>query len=186
MKIYQNLNNQNLISQIKANAIGVMPTDTIYGLVGSALDTNVVEKIYQVRKRNPKKPMIILIGKISDLKLFDVNIKGETAKILSKFWPGPVSIILPCRNQQYNYLHRGTKSLAFRLPAKTDLIKLLRKTGPLVAPSANIEGESPAENIEQVKKYFGTNIDFYVDGGDIKGQPSELITVENNKIQILR
>ena len=186
MKIYQNLNDQKLIAQIKTGKIGVIPTDTIYGLVGSAFDRSAVERIYRVRKRNLKKPMIILIGKISDLKLFGINVKAETAKILKKFWPGPVSIILPCQNRKFDYLHRGTKSLAFRLPAKTDLVKLLQKTGPLVAPSANIEGEMSAENIPEAQKYFGDNIDFYVDQGELIGKPSELIKIENNKIVILR
>jgi L-threonylcarbamoyladenylate synthase len=130
--------------------------------------------------------MIILIGKISDLKLFGINIKGKTAKILKKFWPGPVSIILPCRNQKFQYLHRGTESLAFRLPKKADLLKLLQKTGPLVAPSANIEGEKPAQNLDEAQKYFGTYIDFYVDGGELEGKPSELIKISNNKVEILR
>jgi len=175
-----------IIEKLKNGGIGILPTDTIYGLVGLAASAEAVERIYELRKRDPKKPMIVLIGELSDLKKFDIKVDKKVIVKLKKYWPGKISIILPCKNDKFFYLHRGTKSLAFRLPADGILQNLLKKTGPLVAPSANIEGEKPAENITGAKKYFGDRIDFYIDGGRIESKPSTLIKIEEGEIRILR
>lgn len=174
------------IEIIKDGGIGVIPTDTIYGLVGSALNIKTVERIYEVRRRRPDKPSIILISKIEDLKLFDIELDEATREVLEKYWPGPVSIILLCPNKKFAYLHRGTNSLAFRLPAKNDLLKFLKQTGPLVAPSANPEGSEPAKTINEAKKYFDKQIDFYVDFGRLEAEPSALIRIEQGRIEVLR
>ena len=171
---------------LKNTGVGVMPTDTIYGLVGTALVKNTVERIYRLRRRNPEKPFIILIGKIADLKLFGVKPDDFAKKVLREIWPNSVSVILPCKNKRLFYLHRGTKTLAFRLSKKIALRRLLKKTGPLVAPSANPEGLMPASTIAEAKKYFGNKIDFYIGAKTLKGAPSTLIEIKNKKIKIIR
>ena len=96
---------------------------------------------------------------------------------------------MPCKKSEFKYLHRGTNSLAFRFPAKKSLIEILKKTGPLVAPSANPEGFKPAENITEAKKYFGgvDNSDFYLSGGTLKSEPSTLIEMaKNGEVGVLR
>lgn len=173
------------IGILKKGGIGVIPTDTIYGLVGQALKQKTVAKIYKVRKRNPDKPFIILISSLADLKKFGVKTNSKTNKILKKYWPGQVSIILGC-DKKLTHLHRGTNSLAFRLPDNDWLIKLLKKTGPLVAPSANIEGKNPALTIRQAKRYFSNNVDFYFDRGRLEASPSTLIKIALGDLTVLR
>jgi L-threonylcarbamoyladenylate synthase len=132
----------NIIAErIKQGEIGVIPTDTIYGIVCSAFNENSVEKLYKIRKRNKDKPMIILIGSVNDLKLFNID-------AIVKNWPEKTSIVFDCND--FEYLHRGKRSLAFRLPHNKDLIDILKISGPIVAPSANIEGGKPAENIKSL------------------------------------
>lgn len=169
-----------------SNQIGVIPTDTIYGLVGSALNKDVVEHIYKLRKRTPTKPMIILISDLSDLSKFTMQPPGLQLEILNKIWPNPVSVILDCDNPDFEYLHRGTKTLAFRMPNDATLLELLKQTGPLVAPSANFEGEKPATTIEEAKDYFGDSVDFYVDGGKLESEPSTIVKLEGDKFSIIR
>ena len=171
---------------LKKGGAGILPTDTIYGLVGSALSKKAVARIYRLRRRNQKKPMIVLIGSLYDLKKFAVKLAPETKKILNKFWPGKASVILPCAPKKFSYLHRGTKTLAFRLPRKKDLRTLLKKTGPLVAPSANVEGKPPATTVKKARKYFGDKVDFYVDGGTMKKNPSMVIKIESGVAVRLR
>jgi len=166
---------------IKKGRIGVIPTDTIYGIVCSAMKKKSVEKLYKIRKRDSKKPMIILISSLKDLNLFGVKIDK---KITDKYWPGKVSIIVPIK--KLGYLHRGKNSLAFRLPNNKALIKLIKISGPIVAPSANTEGDKPAETIEEAKEYFKDKIDFYVDCGKLKSKPSKIISLLNNNIEIIR
>jgi len=172
-------------SLIKQGAVGVIPTDTIYGIVCSALNKKSVERVYKIRKRNPLKPVIILIGSLNDLKLFSIKIDKEK-KILQSLWPNKISIIFNCLNKKFEYLHRGTKTLAFRMPKDKDLISLLKITGPLIAPSANLEGRKPARNIKEAQKYFKEDVDFYIDSGTLESEPSTIISFVNGKIEIIR
>lgn len=174
------------IEILRNGGVGVMPTDTIYGLVGSALLPATVKYIYTLRRRNPKKPMIILIGSIKDLDLFKIKLTAKQKTILNKLWPGKVSVILLCPNKKFSYLHRGKKSLAFRLPKSKWLRQILLETGPLVAPSANWEGNKPAATIKEAKKYFGDKAHFYFDKGKLNSLPSTIISFKKNGILVLR
>ncbi len=175
-----------IIQQIKKGEIAVIPTDTIFGIVCSALHKKSVEKIYTLKKRNEGKPVIILISSINDIKKFSVTLSKQQITNLKKHWPGKVSIILPCKDKTFEYLHRGTNTLAFRLPKKQDLIDLLKKTGPLIAPSANPEGLLPATNITEAKEYFGDSVSIY-QSGKVSKKASKIIKYEENgEVQIIR
>lgn len=171
---------------LAAGGVGVMPTDTIYGIVGSALDKKTVERIYRLRRRNKKKPMIVLISSLADLKKFGVALTARERALARRMWPGKVSVILPCRSAKFAYLHRGTKTLAFRMPEPRWIRALLAETGPLVAPSANIEGEPPAKTIAEAKQYFGTKVEFYGDAGAMVSAPSTLVAVKDGAVTVLR
>lgn len=175
-----------VVQIISENGIGIVPTDTLYGIVGKALNKKTVERIYKLRKRNTKKPMIILISSLKELDFFGIKLTKEERKTLKIIWPDKISVIFSCCNTKWNYLHRGTKSLAFRIPAKKFLLKLLKKTGPLVVPSANFEGEKPAITIAEAKKYFGDKIEFYCDFGKLKSKPSTLVRLQEGKFEVLR
>jgi L-threonylcarbamoyladenylate synthase len=178
--------NNKIVQILKGSGVGVLLTDTLYGLVGQALNKRTVARIYKIKGRNNKKPLIILISSIENLKLFGIKVTDKSRVSLEKFWPGHVSIILPCPTKKFEYLHRGTKTLAFRLPQKPTLIKIIKKTGPLVAPSANPENLSPAQNIKEAEKYFGDKVDFYLKGSKPKNKPSQVIKINNGKIEIVR
>lgn len=191
MSLPENIwNNQNLIDTLKNGGVAVIPTDTIYGVVGQALNSNTVLHIYEIRKRNPDKPCVILIGDITELEKFSVSLSEEQKEKLKEYWVNnfmPISIILDCAEDKFSYLHRGTKTLAFRLPVQKEFRELLFKTGPLVAPSANTEALPPSSNIDEAKKYFGNSVDLYADGGEIKGKASKIIKLNSDgTVNILR
>ncbi|MFA6354278.1 MAG: L-threonylcarbamoyladenylate synthase [Candidatus Paceibacterota bacterium] len=172
---------------VRSGGVGVMPTDTIYGLVGSAMIPETVERIYKLRRRDPKKPLIVLIDKISDLKKFKITLNPKLYNLAASYWPGPVSIILPCPLKNFSYLHRGTKTIAFRLPKLKWLIEFLDEVGPLVAPSANPADRHPARNIRHAVRYFGNQVDFYIDSGEKKiTKPSTLLKITEKGIETLR
>lgn len=178
----------NIVDILKKGGVGVLPTDTLYGLVGLALNKKAVERIYEIKKRGEAKPFIILISKIKDLKLFGVEVRKKEKAILKRYWPGPVSIILDCPSlpKEMSYLQPLNNTLAFRCPNEKWLYNVLKKAGPLVAPSANPEGLPPAENIEQARTYFNNSVDFYVDAGELKGQSSTIIKLDENGLEIRR
>ena len=165
--------------------VGVLPTDTLYGIVGSSLKTLTIERIYTLRKRELDKPLIVLINDRQDLARFGVELNERTQKLLDKVWPGPVSVIVSVESPEWAYLHRGTRSIAFRVPNKPRLRELLSIVGPLSAPSANLAGEQPAETIAEAKAYFGDAI-FYVDEGKHAGAASALVDARTEPMRILR
>ncbi len=180
-----------VIEVLRRGGVGILPTDTLYGMVGAALSKDAVERIYTVRRRNPKKPMIILIGEVNDTAKFGVRLSPDMKILLHRIWPGKVSVILPISPRgtflsKFSYLHRGTKTLAFRLPASKSVRALVRKTGPLIAPSANTEGNPPAKTIRAARKYFGDGVDFYRDGGRRDSPPSTIIKIKQGKIFVVR
>lgn len=184
-----------IISSLKQGGIGVLPTDTIYGIVACALNAKAVERVYEVRRRRPDKPCIILIADVSDLSRFGITVDQSTHQLINKLWPGAISIILPCEHEDFSFLHRGTKTLAFRLPASDALRAFLRATGPLIAPSANPEGMKPATTIGEAKIYFDDRVDFYLpdqapaqNGPEIPliGAPSTVVEIRKGKVVVLR
>lgn len=185
MKSYK-ISDKQVAETIKKEGVGVLPTDTLFGLVGSAFSKEAILKIYKIKERNPKSPFIILISSIGDLEKFNIKLDENSKIFLQKNWPGKTSVIFDCPDKKFEYLHRGTKSLAFRFPNKSNLVNLIKKTGPLVAPSANPEKERPAQNITEAQKYFADQVDFYVLGKVSSNLPSTLIEIKNGKIKVLR
>jgi len=178
---------ENLMVVLKKGGVAIMPTDTIYGLVGQAQNISTVNRIYSLKKRNPQKPCIILIGDIGELAKFSITLSPEQKNKIQECWSfgdaqdfQPTSIILDCEDESLTYLHRGTKTLSFRLPSLAPLRELLLETGPLIAPSANPEGLPPAKNIVEAKKYFGDSVDFYLDGNEVDNKHSKLIQLHKD------
>jgi len=180
---------KNLIKILKENGVVVMPTDTLYGIVGRAENKKTVEQIYKLRQRNSQKPCVILISDWSEAKKFGIVLtlaqknkikKYKSASAESSGGTRPTSYILDCPDAEFKYLHRDTKTLAFRVPNISELKNLLRETGPLIAPSANLEARPPSKTISEAKKYFGSTVDLYVDGGIIEGKASKIIKLHKN------
>jgi L-threonylcarbamoyladenylate synthase len=177
-----------IVKKIKEGNVGVIPTDTIYGFVCDAFNKNAIEKIYEIKKRDSKKPFVYLIGDIGDLEKLDIKVNFKIKNTLDEYWPGPFSIIFDCKNTP-EFIHRGLGSVAIRMPADPDLKNLLNKTGPLASTSVNTEGDVPADSIEMAKKYFEENSDvnFYIDGGELKNNPSKIIKLnKNGEIEFIR
>ena len=184
-KVFNRFNSE-AEKSLKNGGIGVIPTDTIYGIVCSALSKKSVERVYKLRKRSPNKPVIVLIGSLRELKKFGITLSAISYKQLAKLWPGPISVILPGKSKKFSYLHRGKKTIAFRMPGKAALRRFLNKTGPLIAPSANFEGEPPAKTIKEARKYFGDKIDFYIDEGKLKSKSSTIVSIRDGKVRVVR
>lgn len=161
---------------MQAGGVAVLRTDTLYGLVGSALNPETVARVKSLKDRPNDKPFIVLIADTTDLDKWGVTLTFQQQAAINKYWPGPVSLILPTREG----------NLAFRLPVDDSLRVLVGQTGPLVAPSANPRDLPPATNITEAKAYFGDQVDFYLDGGECSGQPSKLIDLTGEEEKILR
>lgn len=168
---------------LNSGGVGVLPTDTLYGLVCRAEDEKATRRLYDLKKRENKPGTIIASN--TD-QLLHLGLDERMLLKAKKYWPNPLSILIPIVDREY--LHQGKSSLACRIVAGPEqLIKLLDATGPLLTSSANHPGEIPASTIEQAKMYFGDKVDFYIDGGDMsKRQPSTVAKLSSGELEILR
>jgi L-threonylcarbamoyladenylate synthase len=168
---------------LKPGTIGVIPTDTVYGVVARAADAVAVKRLYDVKQREGK-PGTVIAANID--QLVELGLKRRYLRAVEQYWPGPLSVIIPC-GDELSYLHEGVRSLAVRIPKDDALLALLDQTGPLLTSSANMPRKPPALTTREAKDYFGDSVDFYEDGGDLSGrEPSTIIRMIDDAIEVIR
>jgi len=167
-----------------AGAVGVIPTDTVYGLAARAYDVAAVERLYALKQREDK-PGTLIAASIKQLE--ELGLKHRYLTAVEQFWPGATSVVIPTSDLSLKYLHRGKMSLAVRIPDDQALQQLLEQTGPLVTTSANLPGQPTATTSQQAQQIFGEKVDFYAAGGDLSGrQPSTVIRMVDDAVEVLR
>lgn len=182
-KVIKGLSDPQVGLLLNRGAIGVMPTDTVYGLVCRAADQHAVKRLYHTKLRE-HKPGTVIAANIE--QLVELGLKARYLKAVEKFWPNSITIIIPC-GQKLNYMDMNLGTLAVRIPKHKTLNTLMINTGPLLTTSANSPGKPTANTIAEAQKYFGDRVDFYVDGGNQDGhQSSTIIRIVDDAIEILR
>lgn len=177
------MNDPKIVELLNQGVVGVIPGDTVYGVMCSAADPVAVEKLYAAKQRDGK-PGTIIAASVTQLE--ELGLKHRYLVNVAQYWPGAVSVIVPC-GPELQYLHLGTHGLAVRIPDDEQLLDLLKRTGPLQTSSANLTGQPPANTVAEAKEYFGDTVGFYVDGGDLSGrQPSTVIRIIDDAIEVVR
>lgn len=170
------------ITILLGGGVGVMPTDTVYGLVARALDADAVSRMYSLKDRE-RKPGTLIAASVG--QLLELGVSQEDIDKVSQWWPNPLSAVLVMHGNEY--LHQGVGDIAMRVVKDESIQAMLEKTGPLITSSANLPGQPESRNIDQAYTYFGNGIDFYVDGGVIADTiPSTIIRPDNEGITVLR
>lgn len=166
---------------LKRGKVGIIPTDTVYGIVCAAGDPVAVARLYALKNRH-HKPGTLIAADIQ--QLVALGIKERYLKAVAQFWPGAVSVEIP---HNITYLSQEMGRQAIRIPSHDGLLGLLRQTGPLQTTSANPPDEPTATNLDEAIAYFGEAVDFYVDGGDLSGNPpSTIIRIIDDAIEVVR
>ena len=163
-------------------SVGVLLTDTIYGLVASAADQEAVARLYALKGRE-QKPGTVIAADID--QLVSLGIPRRYLTPVSQYWPNPISIVVPT-NPSLSYLDLGKFSLAVRVPTDPTVHEMLINTGPLLTTSANHPTEVPAQNFTQAQQYFGDSVDFYVDSGEVTKPASTIIRIVDDAVEVLR
>ena len=165
-------------------------TDTVYGLICNAFDQKAIDKIYDIKKRERKKPLSIFIKNIDELDKFVErrNLSKEIFDILNKYWPGALTVIFKKKNDIFDYFLNGLDTIGIRIPNDETLLNILNQINfPLAETSCNISNEKEYKNAEEIRDKLGDKLDLIVDGGDVSDNiPSTIISVENNEITTLR
>lgn len=168
---FTSLSDPALIALINAGGIGVIPTDTVYGLVGKATSKQAIERMYAVKSRD-RQPGTTIAASTEQLK--NLGFPAHQLKHAKKYWPNALSVEMSASAIPH-YLSTGQPVMAARIPNKPDLINLLHTTGPLMTTSANAPKQPTSTSIKMAVDYFGDEVDFYVDGGDLSGRPPSTI-----------
>jgi L-threonylcarbamoyladenylate synthase len=184
MTMFDSLADTGLLQLLQNGAVGVLPTDTIYGIAAPARNKQAVARLYAIKHREGK-PGTLVAASIE--QLVQLGIAREHLDAVARLWPNPVSIVLPA-GIELSYLHQGKDSLAVRIPKDEALRALLEQTGPLITSSANQPGDPPADTIGQAQACFGEEVDFYVDGGNVSGRsPSTVARLQpDGTLEVLR
>ena len=182
-QLFTSVTDKKLATLLHGGAIGVLPTDTVYGLV-SVIAPQPIERLYATKPRQSHAGTIIAAS-VDDLIALGLD---ETAlQHVSHLWPAPLSVVIAAQHIP-EFLREECGSLAVRIPEDEVLRSLLRETGPLMTTSANKHGGKTAATIAEAQRIFGDSVDFYVDGGDLSNRPpSTIITVDaHGVITVLR
>lgn len=143
----------------------IFPTDTVYGLGANAGDNVAVEKIYEIKGRDKKKPINVLIADYEDiLKIAEIPSRKEGI-LMEKFWPGPLTIILKRKENVANASAANGETIGVRMPDSEISRNLIREVGfPLATTSANLSGDEPGKTVETIEKEVLDKVDFILDG----------------------
>ncbi len=176
-----------IAGEIGKGKVIAVPTDTVYGLVCDAFNRDALERIFQIKERSKNKPLPLFVKSIEQAKeLAEVSQSQE--EFLKQNWPGKVTVILKGKEIIAHLLYNGT--IALRIPGHDLLTMVMRlHDKPLAQTSANISGQSPATNINEVINYFGKRKlqpDLIVDGGNLpEARPSTLVNLTENNPQFI-
>ncbi len=166
----------------------IVPTDTVYGLAANALDDKAVEKLFEIKKRDNNKPICVLIADYEDiLKVAEIPSREE-GKLMEKFWPGALTIILKRKKDFANVAACSGETIGVRMPDNDVVRNLIREVGfPLAVTSANISGSKPGTCIDDIDREVLDKVDFILDSDNQASNiASTIIEFKDGKPVILR
>ena len=175
-----------IIQTIKDGGVVIMPTDTIYGIIADATNELAIKKVYELKKRDSKKPMLMLINGVDMLEKYTCCINDIERKLIDKFWPGPLTIIFKKKGIS-DLLTGGLDTIGVRFPKNELLIDIMNEINvPLLSTSVNISGESSVYDVNQLSDEIKKNVDFIYDNGVCKGEASSIVKIDEGNILVLR
>lgn len=163
---------------VKKGGIVIFPTDTVYGIGCRADNLKSIKGIYRIKKRDNSKPLPVLIAAQRQLQDLKVIITRETKKLIDKFWPGPLTLVLVT---DYG------KTLGVRMPQHKAALALLEKTGPMATTSVNISGHKSAKAVKDIPLSIVQAVDLILDSGDCPlSLESTVVDMTGQDMKILR
>ncbi len=176
------------VAALKRGEVIVYPTETLYGLGADALNGAAVEKVFQLKGRDPDNPIPVLVADRDMLGALVAVIPPLAEKLMASFWPGPLTLVLPARKNISMALLNADGGIGARIssePVATELVRALGR--PLTATSANPSGQPPARTVQQAKDYFAGVIDVFIDAGELTSRTgSTVVEFGANGVRIIR
>jgi L-threonylcarbamoyladenylate synthase len=176
------------VAALRRGDVIVFPTETLYGLGADALNFRAVEKVFQLKGRDSNNPFPVLISDRSMLDSLVATVTPLADKLMRHFWPGPLTLVLPGRNDIPRPLMNSTGGIGVRISSQSIATAIVNMLGrPVTATSANPSGQPGAQSLAQAQKYFTGRIDVFVDGGTLTSATgSTVAAVTEREIKIIR
>ncbi len=173
---------------LRNDELVAIPTETVYGLAGNGLKNDTIGKIYMVKGRPANNPLILHISSLEKMEGLATHIPETAIKLAEKFWPGPLTLVLPKNDKVPDKATAGLKTVAIRVPAHELTLRLLSMLDfPLAAPSANLSNRLSPTTAEHVHFQIGERIKYILDGGQCsKGIESTIVGFVDETPIILR
>jgi len=162
------------------------PTETVYGLGADAMQAGAVSKIFAAKGRPAQQPLLVHISRMEHVEMLVTDIPSEARLLMKHFWPGPLSIILPAREQVPEVVRGGSSGVGLRMPSHPVAIALINAAGPLAAPSANLYGRPSPTSAEHVKADLDGSIAAVLDAGETGSGLESTVVDLNGGYKILR
>lgn len=181
-------NDINLAVSLLKHDVVAIPTETVYGLAANALDSELVLRIFEVKKRPAFDPLIVHVATIQQAERFVSSFPVTLKNLAEKFWPGPLTLLLPKNNLIPDIVTSGLGRVGVRIPDHPLTLELLNRCDfPLAAPSANPFGYISPTKPEHVQQQLGNLIPLILDGGPCRvGMESTIAGLENEQLTIYR
>jgi len=176
------------VEALRRGDVVVFPTETLYGLGADALNPEAVQKVFSLKGRDPLNPIPVIIADEAMLQDLVTDVPDLARDLMQRFWPGPLTIVLPGRKDIPKPLLNVSGGIGVRIsgePTATNLVKALGR--PITATSANPSGKEPARTLHRAKNYFLGNIEIFLNGGTLTSKTgSTVVEVAAEKIKIIR
>lgn len=175
------------VTILNVGGLVAVPTETVYGLAGNALDESAVREIYRVKQRPLDKPLAIQLSRVEDIMEYCIEIPKEALVLARKYWPGPLTLVLKKSNKVPDIVTSGQPTVGIRIPNHPVTLELLKQLDyPLAVPSANISGYTSPKNTSSVNQQL-PEISYILEGGSCAvGKESTLVSLVDKKLKILR
>ncbi len=172
---------------IQAGEIVAFPTETVYGLGADAFNVAACKKIYSAKKRPADKPLTLHVATFEMIEQI-AEISSAAEKLIEKFLPGPLTLILPKKNIVPDFVTCNSKSVGVRFPKNSVAQDFIKIAGvPIAAPSANISGKNPPTTAQEVFENLSGKVEIILDGGKCNvGISSTVADISSGELKILR
>ncbi len=173
---------------LREGGLIAFPTETYYGLAVDPFNERALQRLFSVKNRPSVKPVLVLIPSREDITRMALDVPEVAERLMDRFWPGPLTLVLAARNELSELLtgYTGTIGLRFS-PHPVAQSLLLTFNGPLTATSANLSGGKAAVTENEVNDIFGNDVDMILTGGRTPGhKPSTLIGFAGETVKCLR
>lgn len=175
-----------VVECLKQGGVIAYPTDTIYGLGCDIFNKKGVKKIYQIKQRDPRKPFSFICADLSDVSNY-AHVSNFAFKIMKRYLPGPYTFVLEASRVVPDLLTTRQKTVGIRIPNNPIALSIVRELGhPIVTTSVNISGEDSHCDPAVIEQQVGKQLDLVIDGGNLLGEQSTVISLIDDKVEILR